>query len=103
MGIWEIVLCFFAAVGLVCLCWAIFGVFLRPGQTGIETKLDLSKIPQSRWEQTIRFFRWLWDFDLLPGIVSVRLPKDAPEEFMALLVRCPFVRWETVRENEELE
>lgn len=103
MSIWEIVYCFLATVGLLSLCWAIFGVLFRPGQTGIETKLDFSVIPTSKWEHTIRFFRFLWDFGLLSGSVSVRLPENAPEEILWLLARCPFVRWETVPENEELE
>ena len=92
-----------AAVGLLSLCWAVFGVFLRPREAGIETRLELSKIPPGRWEQSIRFFRFLWDFGLLPGTVTVRLPENAPEEFLALLARCPFVRWEIVPEHEELE
>lgn len=100
MSIWEIVYCFLAAVGLVSLCWAVFGVFLRPRGAGIETKLDLFKIPKSRWEYTVRYFRFLWDFGLLPGIVSVQLPENAPKEFLELLARCPFVRWETKLKNE---
>lgn len=72
MKIWEIVLCFFAVLGFVTLCWVLLGLVFRPWPRDLHLVMDLAEIPEARWEHTLRCLRWLWDLGLLPGAVVLR-------------------------------
>ena len=91
---WELILCFFAALGLVTLCWVILGFLLRPWPRELYLVMDLEKIPEDRWEHTLRCLRWLWDLGLLPGRVLLRNWLRAGPLACRILREYPFTKLE---------
>ena len=92
--IWELVLCFFGVLGLITLCWVLLGVLLRPWPRQVRLILDLTVIPDEKWEHTLRCLRWLWDLGLLPGPVILRNWDQAGPMAYTMLREYPFTKLE---------
>ena len=91
---WNLVLCFLAALGFFTLMWALLCPLLRPWPRELYLVMDLSKIPEPRWERSLRCLRWLWDLGLLPGTVVLRNWEQAGPMACYFLREYPFTRLE---------